>query len=93
MKISVKFGSIFREVFGADEMQIDLEPGANILRLLDILCDSPDRRVKIFDKSNTNVRPHVSITKNGRFILHLNWLQTELFDGDKVEIFILGSGG
>jgi MoaD family protein len=93
LKISLKFGSRFREIFGASEVQIDLEERANILRLLDVLCDSPDRRAKIFDNSNINVRPNVAITKNGRFIIHLDWLQTELFDGDKVEIFSLASGG
>ena len=93
MKVHVKFRTIFREVFGMDEMELDLDSGANILSLLNILCDSQDRRAKIFDSSNTNLRRHVTITKNGRFILHLNWLQTELFDGDKVEILMLAAGG
>lgn len=93
MKINLKFGGRFREIFGANEAQIDLEEGANILRLLDVLCDFPDRRAKIFDNSNINVRPSVMITKNGRFIIHLDWLQTKLLDGDKVEIFSLVSGG
>jgi len=93
LKISLKFGGRFRETFGASEEQIDLEEGANISRLLDVLCDSPDRRAKIFDSSNINVRSFVMITKNGRFIIHLDWLRTKLLDGDKVEIFSLVSGG
>ncbi len=93
MKIHVKFGSIFQAIFGEKERQVDLEEGADMARLLDVLCETPERRIKIFDPTGGNLRPYVNITKNGRFILHLKWLQTELSDGDRVEILLLAAGG
>ncbi len=93
MKIHVKFGSIFQAVFGEKERQIDLEAGADISRLLDVLCDTPERRAKIFDHTGKNLRPYVSISKNGSFIVHLKWLQTGLSEGDRVEFVLLAAGG
>ncbi len=92
MKIHLKFGSIFKEIFGGSEGEIDLEDGADIAALLHVLCAEPERRAKIFDPAG-NIRPYVTISKNGRFIVHLNWLQTKLSDGDRVEFFLLAAGG
>jgi molybdopterin converting factor small subunit len=93
LKIHLKFGSIFQEIFGGREGEIDLLEGADIARLLDVLCSTPERRAKIFDPTGKNLRPYVTISKNGRFIIHLDWLQTRLSDGDRVEFFLLGAGG
>jgi MoaD family protein len=92
LKVNVKFSVRFREIFGADERQMELQNGANVGDLLDILCDSNARRIKLFG-TGKNLRPNVLVTKNGRFIVHLNWLDTALSDGDKVEILSLVSGG
>ena len=92
MKVNVKFSARFREIFAIDERQIELQNGANVGDLLDILCDSNARRIKLFG-TGKNLRPNVLVTKNGRFIVHLNWLDTALSDGDKVEILSLVSGG
>jgi len=47
----------------------------------------------IFDKSKTKLKPTVTITRNGRFIIHLDWLDTVLADNDNVRILTLHSGG
>lgn len=41
MKIKVKFFSILREVFGAEEKEVEVRSGSNILDLLNILPRSP----------------------------------------------------
>lgn len=92
MKINVKFSARFRDIFGTNERQVELQDGANVRDLLNILCNSNDLRIKLFGAGN-NLRANVLVTKNGRFIVHLNWLETALADGDKVEILNLLSGG
>jgi len=93
LKINVKLRARFVELFGAKEKEVQIKNGATVRELLDGLCDSPERREKIFDNDRKNLRPYVAITKNGRFIIHLDWLETELSDGDNVEIFSMVSAG
>ena len=76
-----------------DEQEIGLKAGATVLDLLNSLCKTEELRKNIFSANNRNLRPNVSIRKNGRFIVHLNWLDTELEAGDRVEIFTLHCGG
>jgi thiamine biosynthesis protein ThiS len=72
---------------------ISLNAGANVRDLLNVLCDTDDRRGKIFDSDGKTLKPNVVIRKNGRFIVHLNWLDTELEENDNVEILSFVSGG
>lgn len=92
MKINVKFGPNFRELFDTDVIQIEIEDAANVRDLLEKLCDSRERRVKLFGITDS-LLPHVMVSKNGRFIIHLEWLKTELAEGDTVMIFNLFGGG
>jgi len=40
MKVTVKLFATFRELFGAEVKEIELENGANIQDLLNLLCHS-----------------------------------------------------
>lgn len=93
MKINLKLFPRFREVFQMTEGEISLKAGANVRDLLSVLCDTDDRRSKLFDSDGKTLRPNVVIRKNGRFIVHLNWLDTELEENDGVEILSFVSGG
>jgi thiamine biosynthesis protein ThiS len=93
LNIELKLYGRFIEIFDAEEKVIKIENGANIRDLLNHLCDTDERRMKIFDMEKTNLRPNVVVRKNGRFIVHLNWLGTELEEGDHVEILTLHCGG
>jgi len=75
------------------EGEISLKAGANVRDLLSVLCDTDDRRSKLFDSDNRTLRPNVVIRKNGRFIVHLNWLDTVLEENDVIEILTFVSGG
>jgi len=93
LKIQLKLFGRFVEIFGAETKEIEFGNTATIRDLLNLLCDTDERRMKVFSTNNTNLRPNVEVRKNGRFIVHLNWLDTELEEGDQVEILTLHSGG
>ncbi len=92
MKIKVKFFATFRELFGGEEKEIELESGSNIQDLLNLLCGSSQRRQEIFDNSG-KLRPYVTILKNGRNIQFLGGLHTGLEKGDVIMIFPPMAGG
>jgi thiamine biosynthesis protein ThiS len=93
MKINLKLFPRFREVFQMTEGEISLKAGANVRELLNVLCNTEERSRKIFDSDNRALRPNVVIRKNGRFIVHLNWLDTALEENDVIEILTFVSGG
>ena len=72
-------------------MEIALETGINIGELLNLVFDTQERRKKIFD--NGKIKPYIIILKNGRHIQHLDGVETELKEGDKVSIFPPIAGG
>lgn len=93
MKINLKLLGRFIQIFQFDEKEISLKPGATVLDLLNSQCQTEELRNTIFSTNNRNLRPNVVIRKNGRFIIHLNWLDTKLEAGDRVEILTLHCGG
>jgi thiamine biosynthesis protein ThiS len=83
----------FIKIFQAEKKSLKFKKGANVRDLLNHLCDTDERRIKIFDLNNKNLRPIAVVRKNGRFIVHLNWLDTTLEEGDQIEILTLLCGG
>jgi len=92
MKIKVKFFAPFRELFGANESEIELRSAPDVRELLDLLCDSDERREKVFDQYG-ELNSYVMILKNGRPIQTLGGILTQLEDGDEIAIFPPVSGG
>lgn len=92
MKIKVRFFAPFRELFGANESEIELRSATDVRELLNHLCNSSERREKIFDQFG-ELRPYVMILKNGQPIQTLDGFQTKLGEGDEIAIFPPVSGG
>ncbi|MCK4961265.1 MAG: MoaD/ThiS family protein [Anaerolineales bacterium] len=92
MKAKVMFFTPFRELFGVKEREIELSGTPDVRGLLELLCDSDERREKIFGQSG-ELRPYVMIFKNGQPIQMSGGIQTELKDGDEIAIFPPVSGG
>jgi len=85
-KVKVKLFGDLQEAFQEREGEIELERAPNIRGLLDLLCNSYERRQKIFDQSG-QIRSDINILKNGRNIYFLDGIQTELKKGDTIAIF------
>jgi len=92
MKVRVMFFAPFRELFSDKEREIELEGTSDVQELLNLLCDSEERREKIFDQFG-EVASHVAILKNGRPVQTLEGIQTRLKEGDEIAIFPPVSGG
>lgn len=92
MKVKVRFFAPFRELFGAYESEVELEGTPDVRELLNILCDSDERRDKIFDQFG-ELRPYVMILKNRQPIQIFDGVGTELKERDEIAIFPPVSGG
>ena len=92
MKVKVKFFAPFRELFSARESEVELIGAPDVQELLDLLCDSDERREKVFDQYG-ELNSYVMILKNGRPIQTLGGILTQLEDGDEIAIFPPVSGG
>lgn len=91
-KVEAAFYGLLKRVFQEEKKQIDLSNASNIRTLLLVLCNSRERRDRIFDEHG-NVRQNISIFINGRNILFIKGLETELNAGDSVAIFPPMAGG
>ena len=91
MTVRVKFFAFFRQLFGVDEMEVDLGQSADVRTLLEKLCDSPLRREQIFD--GAALKSQVVVMKNGTSVLSLERLGTPLQQGDTVAVFPFLGGG
>lgn len=87
----MQFFATFRDIFGTKAMEVTVKPGTTIEELLGLVCNTEERRGKIF--GNGKLKPYVIILKNGRHIQHLDGLETELKEGDKVSLFPPIAGG
>ena len=92
MKVKVKFFAPFRELFGAKESEIELKGAPDVQELLNLLCDSDERRDKIFDQFG-ELSSYVMILKNRQPIQILDGVRTKLEEGDEIAIFPPVSGG
>ena len=92
MRVKVMLFAPFRELFAAEEKEIELEKEINMQELLDILCDTRQRRERVFEQSGC-LRPEVVILQNGQSINKRLGLETELKDGDEIAIIPPVSGG
>lgn len=86
IRITVKLFAELREFLKKNKMEIEIEEGANILQLLESLCNIYNLREKIFDKKN-NLKQWVNILKNGRQIKFLDGIRTKLEHGDEIALF------
>jgi molybdopterin synthase sulfur carrier subunit len=91
LRIKVKFFAYIRDLFEGKERDVEIETGATVRELLDLLCDSPELRKEIF--KGREVNPNLVIFKKGASIQSLNGLETDLSEGDTINIFPFIGGG
>ncbi len=93
MIIKLKAFAIFGEVLGK-ERSVELGGKATVSDLLTELCTPPgDGAYDLIFNGSGMIKKHVHILINGRHILSLSGIKTELVDGDEVAIFPPVAGG
>ncbi|MGM0419515.1 MAG: ubiquitin-like small modifier protein 1 [Bacillota bacterium] len=94
MGIQVKLFSLFRKYISDRELELPAEETKTVQDMISIL---DERYEDVFSQKligdEGTVNPGAIILINGHNILHLDGLDTELNEGDKVAIFPPSAGG
>ena len=88
MKVKTIFWGRFKNLFGADKKEVELESGASLRDLTQALSRTKECYQTIFDESGRR-RPGVEIMRKGREVQLVNNERYKLHDGDIVEIYPL----
>lgn len=93
IKTKIRFFASFKQITNKREVEIDLEEGATIHQLLQVLFERYSSfQDKIFNESN-ELRKWIQILLNGRSIKFLQGLETKLSNGDIISLFPPVAGG
>ena len=92
ISVQVDFHAIVQQVFGEKSVRVALSSPLTVRHLLKALCTSPERHHAIFGDGG-HLRSDVKILRNGRNIVFLEGLDTELNNGDAIAIFPPVVGG
>jgi molybdopterin synthase sulfur carrier subunit len=91
MTVKAKFFAYFRDLFEGRERDVVIAEGGTVRDALSILCDTPGRRLEIFE--GDSLKPHLVVMVNGIHVGSLNGLDTPLAPGDTLAIFPMLGGG
>jgi molybdopterin synthase sulfur carrier subunit len=93
MKVKVKFYAYLRDLVGEKHpIEYNVEDGTTVSELLDELFQSDKIRNALLDE-NSELKPEITILKNGREIKFLEGMKTQLNWGDVLSIFPPVVGG
>lgn len=92
MELELRFFATFREAVGQKTLMQDVDMDATVGDVLHSLEDEYDGLTGQLLEDG-GLRPHVNVLKNGREVLHLDGLATELDSGDTISVFPPVAGG
>ena len=93
MDIELRFFATFRQAVGSKTIDREFEDGADVgtvLRALEAEFDGLEGQI-LDDQGE--LRPQLSVLKNGREVVHMDGLATPLESGDTVSVFPPVAGG
>lgn len=91
--LELRFFATFREAVGRKEIDRTFDDGVevgDVLRALE--AEFPELAGELLD-GDGDIRPQLSVLKNGREVVHLEGTETSLDDGDRVSVFPPVAGG
>ncbi|AUX08861.1 molybdopterin converting factor, small subunit [Halalkaliarchaeum desulfuricum] len=92
MELELRFFATFRETVGTKTKTREFPDGAVVGDVLETLeSEYEDLEGRLLD--NGELAPHINVLKNGREVLHMEGLETELAEGDTLSIFPPVAGG
>lgn len=93
MHIDVRSFATFREAVGQKTISREFDDGTtvgDVLRALETEFDGLEG--ELLDETG-DIRPQLSVLKNGREVLHIDGTETALDEGDTVSVFPPVAGG
>ncbi|MGH4139758.1 ubiquitin-like small modifier protein 1 [Clostridium sp.] len=89
--MKVKFFAYIRDYTKTKEVEIS---GCNtVLELLNLLSDKYGKNLRQTLFKNSQLSDEIIILVNGRHIIHLNGIKTEITENDEISIFPVVAGG
>lgn len=87
--LELRFFATFREAVGQKTLERDYPEGTTVGDVLTDLVE--EYEMDLFEDGD--LRPQLSIMKNGKDVVHLDGLDTRLDDGDTLSVFPPVAGG
>jgi molybdopterin synthase sulfur carrier subunit len=90
MQLTLRFFANFREAVGQKIVEKEFEDGSNVGAVLAALEAEYEGLDLLRDG---DLRPQINVLKNGREVLHMEGIDTDLTDEDTLSIFPPVAGG
>lgn len=93
MQIEFRFFATFRQAVGSKTTEHNYADGARVGDVLAALEDEYEGLSGNLLDGDGEIRPQLSVFKNGREVLHMDGVETGLDDGDTLSVFPPVAGG
>lgn len=93
MQIEHRFFASFRQAVGSKTIEREYDDGATVGEILSNLEAAYDELSGDLLDGDGEIRPQLSVFKNGREVLHMDGVETRLADGDTLSVFPPVAGG
>ena len=92
MELELRFFATFREAAGKKTVNAEFADGSTVG---DVLRDLEEEYEEMAGRLivDGGLAPQINVLKNGREVLHLDGLDTDLDDGDRLSVFPPVAGG
>ncbi len=93
IELELRFFANFRASVGQKSLYRSFEPGVTVGEVLAALEEEfPELSGDILDEDG-DIKPQLSVLKNGREVIHIDGTATTLEDGDSLSVFPPVAGG
>ncbi|MXV63555.1 MoaD family protein [Natronorubrum sp. JWXQ-INN-674] len=96
MEIDLRFFATFRDAVGEKDRTHAFDDDAtvgNVLAALEAEYDGLEGQLLEDGEDGVAIRPQLSVLKNGRDVVHMAGVETELDSGDRLSVFPPVAGG
>lgn len=93
MQIEHRFFATFRQAVGSKTIEREYDDGASVGDILATLETEYDGLSGDLLDDDGEIRPQLSVFRNGREVLHMDGIETRLEDGDTLSVFPPVAGG
>ncbi|MCL9816494.1 ubiquitin-like small modifier protein 1 [Natronocalculus amylovorans] len=92
MDLTLRFFATFREIAGQKVVEKTYDDDLTIGGLLTALeAEYPEMQEELL--IDGDIKPQINVLKNGREVLHMQGIDTQLEDGDTISLFPPVAGG